>query len=99
MSAGFFGGQVDETRVRVVAESGDWPFDLVGPEESCPCGCPCFKRLGDGGWRCEGCGEVVYEDCPAPCEGCEAVVERGDDCLLDRCCSVGRPKKEKGSDG
>ena len=82
MSAGLFGAQTDEVRDAAIT-SGDWPFDLVGPEEPCPCGCPRFRRMGDGGWRCEGCGEVVYEDCPAPCEGCEAVLERGGDCLLE----------------
>ena len=69
MSAGFFSGQANGVRDAAIA-SGDWPFDLVGPEESCPCGCPRFERLDDGGWRCEGCGVVVYEIC-------EAVVERG----------------------
>ena len=63
---------------------GDWPFfGVAGPEDPCPCGCPRFERLDDDGWKCEGCGEVIYEDCPVPCDGCEVALGRGGDCLLE----------------
>lgn len=91
MSVGFLNVQAYEIQVQ-----GDWPFDVAGPEEPCPCGCPRFKRLDDGGWRCEGCGEVAYEDCPAPCEGREAVLtnQTAEDMEWDAAMAFGYDEQE-----